>query len=122
VLTAGAERASSTVPNGTSGRLLVLADAADSRWHATIGGKKLEPRTAWGWAQGFAVPAGGGKLEVTYDHGPRRAALIAQVVVLLVVLVLSAPGGRRRRGLEDDITLEDDDVKQPERFVPVAAL
>jgi GT2 family glycosyltransferase len=123
VLPAGAERATATVSSGAANRLLVLADAADSGWHATLGGKELTRRTAWGWAQGFVLPATGGRLELTHDHGPRRAALGAEVVLLLVVLVLSAPAGRHRRGLEDDIDLEEDDgVLHHERFVPVAAL
>jgi GT2 family glycosyltransferase len=122
VLTAGPEKARVVVPSGSGGRLLVLADAVDSGWQARLGGRQLERRTAWGWAQGFVLPAAGGRLELTYDHGPRRAALAAQLVLVLVVLVLSAPGARRRRGLEDDIEVEDDDMKQHERFVPVAAL
>jgi hypothetical protein len=60
----------------------------------------LERRTAWGWAQAFVVPAGGGRLELSYDQGPRHRALAAQLAALAVVLVLAAPAARRRHGLE----------------------
>ncbi|MGB8651281.1 MAG: hypothetical protein WCD35_11530, partial [Mycobacteriales bacterium] len=101
-LTAGAEGARATVPSGPEGRLLVLADAADSGWHATLDGKALPSRTAWGWAQGFVLPASGGRLELWHTHATRQAALGLQAVVLVLLLVLSAPGRRRRRGLEED--------------------
>ena len=121
-LDAGAVSASVRLPAGPAGRLLVLADAADSRWRATLDGRALEGRTAWGWGQGFVLPTKGGHLVVTYRAG-RTGALWVQAALVVVVLVLSIPGGRRRRGLEDDVTLEDEDADVvPTRFVPVVAL
>ena len=122
-LPAGREGAKARVAAGASGRLLVLADAADPRWRATVDGRALSRRTAWGWAQGFALPAGGGVLELRYDQRGRQSELWAQGALVLATLVLSAPGARRRRGLEDDVdVVEQDGRLGPDRRVPVAAL
>jgi hypothetical protein len=88
------------VPAGPPGRLLVVADAASRGWRATVDGAPLDRRTAGGWAQAFVVPAAGGRLEVSYDQGPRHRALAGQLLALAVVLVLAAPAARRRHGLE----------------------
>ncbi len=119
-LKAGPEGADLTLAPGDEGRLLVLADAVDERWQATLDGQELSRRTAWGWAQAFAVPADGGRLVLRYDQSRRHTGLLAQGVVLLSVLVLSAPGARRRRGLEDDV--DEDEMITPDRRLPVAAL
>ncbi len=122
-LRAGREAASARIADGETGRLLVLADAADPKWQAKLDGKTLDRRTAWGWAQGFVLPAGGGTLELTYDQDARTLGLGVQALLLLVVVVLSAPGARRGRGLEDDVDVEDDDVQTGlDRRVPVAVL
>ncbi|MBC7679765.1 MAG: hypothetical protein H7233_12375, partial [Pseudorhodobacter sp.] len=94
--------ASATVPPGAVGRLLVLADAVDQGWQARVDGHRLTRRTAWGWAQGFEVPAAGGYLELRHEQGVRRAALLSQAGLLALVAVLSVPGRRRGSGLEDD--------------------
>jgi hypothetical protein len=99
-LPARRESARTQVAAGPPGRLLVLADAASRGWRASIDGVPLDRRTAWGWAQAFAVPAAGGRLVVSYDQSPRHRALVAQLVALAVVLVLAAPAARRRHGLE----------------------
>jgi GT2 family glycosyltransferase len=112
-LRAGPEAASATLPAG-DGRLLVLADAEDGRWHATVDGRALPRRTAWGWAQAFELPTAGGHLSLTYDQGARHAGLAVQGVLLLVVVVLSVPSARRRRGLEQELQ-EDDDMTEPHR-------
>jgi hypothetical protein len=44
------------VPAGDDGRLLVLAEAADPGWQAELDGERLEPATAWGGVQAFALP------------------------------------------------------------------
>lgn len=123
LLDARREMASDQLPAGPAGRLLVLADATDAGWHATLGGKALPRRTAWGWAQGFVLPAAGGKLLVTYDHTSRNVAVGAELVLVAGVLVLSFPNARRRRGLEDDLDTEENDVRpHHERFVQVTGL
>jgi hypothetical protein len=107
-LETGVQDASTRVPDGPPGRLLVLADAREGGWHASIDGQVLTPRTAWGWAQAFELPPAGGHLRLTHAHTGRRTALVAELVALLAVLVLAVPAGRRRAGLEDDVDIEDD--------------
>ncbi|MCU1595800.1 MAG: conserved rane protein of unknown function [Frankiales bacterium] len=116
-LPSGPITAKASVARGEPGRVLVLADAADRHWRATLNGRPLQARTAWGWAQGFELPTDGGLIQVSYSAGSRRASLWAQAALVLVVLVLSSPGGRRRRGLEE---LDDDDAATGP-FVPVVA-
>ncbi len=122
-LPAGREGARATLQAGPAGRLLVLADAADPRWRATVDGQSLKRVTAWGWAQAFVLPEDGGALQVSYDQTRRHLGLVGQAIGLTAVLVLSAPGARRRRGLEDDVDVEDEDMAgPPQRRLPVAAL
>ncbi|NED01555.1 hypothetical protein G3I55_07780, partial [Streptomyces sp. SID6648] len=52
---------------GRDGRVLRLADTAAEGWTATLDGKPLTRTTVDGWAQGFELPASGGRLDVTYD-------------------------------------------------------
>lgn len=85
---------------GPAGRLLVLAEAADPGWLATLNGQPLPRATAWGWAAAFALPEEGGELRVRHEERARRVALVLQGVALLLVLVLAAPGARPRHGLE----------------------
>lgn len=115
-LEAGSEGASVDVPPGESGRLLVLADAREGGWHARLGGKDLQARTAWGWAQAFVLPAEGGRLELSHAQSGRRAALTVQLVALLGAAVLAVPAGRRRAGLEDDVDVDslDESLRREE--------
>ncbi|HWG94008.1 MAG TPA: hypothetical protein VNU66_07275, partial [Mycobacteriales bacterium] len=66
-----------------------------------LDGEPLEPRTAWGWAQAFALPADGGELVVRHDGG-RTAVVVLQALAVGAVAVLAVPAARRRRGLETD--------------------
>jgi GT2 family glycosyltransferase len=79
---------------GTSGTL-VLAEAAGG-WSATLNGRPLAKLAAPvnGWAQGFTLPAGGGRLVITRDDRARNLSLAAEAVALLAVLVLALPGSR----------------------------
>ena len=123
-LPAGEEGADTAVPRGGPGRLLVVADARDPHWHATLDGKALPGRSAWGWAQAFALPPEGGRLRLRYSQTSRHASLAVQGVLVLLVAVLSAPGARRRRGLEDDVDTEDEespDDHEPTRALAVTA-
>ncbi|MGW8374661.1 glycosyltransferase [Streptomyces sp. ODS28] len=99
---AGAVDSSTQIKGGPQGRVLRLADAADDGWQATLNGKPLSPVTVDGWAQGFKLPANGGKLELTYAGGFGHAAwLWAQGLLAAVVVVLALPG--RRREIDDDL-------------------
>ncbi|MFL6139038.1 MAG: glycosyltransferase [Frankiaceae bacterium] len=101
--------AATRLPAGPPGRLLVVATPAEGHWRASVDGRPLPPRIAWGWAQAFAVPAGGGHLVLAHiDHG-RTAALWCQLGLLLLVLVLAAP------------TVRDDDLPARRQAVPEPA-
>jgi len=96
---------------GPPGRLLVLAEKADDEWVAQLDGTRLTPKTAYGWAQAFELPARAGVIELRRDNSARQSALTVQALVLVVVLVLAAPPIRRR----DDEAVPDlpDDGEQP---------
>jgi hypothetical protein len=98
VLAAGPVGARGEIPVGEPGRLLVLAESADSGWRAEVDGQHLQPATAWGWAQAFRLPPGGGTLRLWHSPGHRTGQLILEAVLvgLVVLLALPTPGGQRR--------------------------
>jgi hypothetical protein len=90
----GSPGVNATVAPGTSGTL-VLAEAAGG-WSATLNGKALAPLAAPvdGWAQGFRLPAGGGRLVIARNQTARDLSLGAEAVALLAAFVLALPGSR----------------------------
>jgi hypothetical protein len=94
VLDAKIGSANVDVGPGEVGRLVVLAEPADSQWHATVDGKPLVTRTAYGWAQAFVLPATGGRLRIGFGGGSRGAWLIVQLVVVVAVIGALLPGRR----------------------------
>ncbi|MGD0065424.1 MAG: hypothetical protein ABSB76_18515, partial [Streptosporangiaceae bacterium] len=78
----------------TSGTL-VLAEAAGG-WSATLNGKPLRTvsEPVDGWAQGFVLPAGGGRLVITRDETARDISLGVEAAALLVAFALALPGTR----------------------------
>ncbi|MGW9440220.1 glycosyltransferase family 2 protein [Streptomyces sp. NPDC055607] len=103
---AGPVEAHTEIPAGAAGRVLRLADRADEGWTATLDGKALTRTTVDGWAQGFELPAQGGRLDVTYDEPLTHTAWIwTQVALGVVLLVLALPG--RRREIDDDLPEEE---------------
>ncbi|MGW5678614.1 glycosyltransferase family 2 protein [Streptomyces sp. NPDC003860] len=108
----GPVTADTTVPDGANGRVLRVADRADDGWRATLDGRALPKKTVDGWAQGFELPAEGGRLELSYDPStPHTGWLWAQGFLVLVLVVLTLPG---RRGEKDD------DLPEPTDAAPVA--
>ncbi|MCF1598452.1 glycosyltransferase family 2 protein [Streptomyces muensis] len=102
---AGPTEIHTTIPGGSEGRVLRLADSADDGWTATLDGTPLTPTTLDGWAQGFELPAEGGRLDVTYDDPITHTAwLWAQGFLALVLVVMALPG--RRRDIDDDLPEE----------------
>uniref|UniRef100_UPI00262D613E glycosyltransferase family 2 protein n=1 Tax=Trebonia sp. TaxID=2767075 RepID=UPI00262D613E len=85
----------SAVSAPASGGTLLLAEPYGG-WTATLNGVALKPLAAPvdGWAQGFALPAGGGKLAITRNNLARDLSLIAELVALLAVCMLALPGKR----------------------------
>ncbi|MET8771739.1 family 2 glycosyl transferase, partial [Streptomyces sp. NPDC004658] len=104
-VTAGPVEIHTTIPSGPAGRVLRLADSAADGWTATLDGKPLTRTTVDGWAQGFQLPSGGGRLDVTYDAPIAHTAwLWAQGALAVVLVVLALPG--RRRDVDDDLPEE----------------
>jgi hypothetical protein len=78
---------------GGPGTVVLLVPEA-SAWRATVGGSRLEPTTALGWAQGFRLPAGaGGDLDVQRDGQDRRLTLllVEALLVLAAVATMARP-------------------------------
>ncbi|WP_260639065.1 glycosyltransferase [Streptomyces angustmyceticus] len=99
---AGPVEAHTKIPGGAGGRVLRLADAADEGWQATLDGTPLKPVTVDGWAQGFALPTGGGTLDLTHENPIGHTLwLWAQGLLAVVLVVLALPG--RRREIDDDL-------------------
>src|ERR1700733_10956334 len=63
---------------------------------AALNGRALPPIAAPvdGWAQGFVLPAGGGKLSISRNDLAREASLLAELIVVLAVCMLALPGKR----------------------------
>jgi GT2 family glycosyltransferase len=102
---AGPVEIHTTIPPGADGRVLRLADTAAEGWTATLDGTPLTRTTLDGWAQGFQLPASGGKLDVTFDAPIAHTAwLWTQGALALVLVVLALPG--RRRDIDDDLPEE----------------
>ncbi|TVZ07090.1 glycosyltransferase [Trebonia kvetii] len=78
-----------------SGGTLVLAEPYGG-WTAKLNGRALTPvkTPVDGWAQGFVLPAGGGKLSLARNDLARVASLVAELLALLVICVLALPGKR----------------------------
>ncbi|CAM5461624.1 integral membrane regulatory protein [Streptomyces avidinii] len=96
----------SKIPAGEPGRTLRIADKAAAGWQATLDGKPLKAKTLDGWAQGFELPAGGGRLDLVHDDALTRTAWHwAQGLLALVLLVMALPG--RRASLDDDLPEEE---------------
>lgn len=102
---AGPVEIHTTIPAGAEGRVLRLADSAAEGWTATLDGEPLTRTTLDGWAQGFELPASGGRLDVTYDDPITHTAwLWTQGALAVVLVVLALPG--RRRDVDDDLPEE----------------
>ncbi|MFE9009484.1 glycosyltransferase [Streptomyces sp. NPDC007875] len=98
----GPVEAHTTVPDGTAGRVLRIADRSAPDWQATLDGKPLKATTVDGWAQGFELPANSGRLDLTYDTPITHTAWVwTQGLLAVVLLVLALPG--RRRNVDDDL-------------------
>ncbi|MFJ1797011.1 glycosyltransferase family 2 protein [Kitasatospora griseola] len=105
VVPSGAHDIWTTVPAGPADRQLRLAEQADPAWQATLDGKPLKAVTLDGWAQGFQLPAEGGRLDVTRTGGLLHTGWAwAQLALGVVVLVLALPG--RRNHNDDDLPEE----------------
>jgi GT2 family glycosyltransferase len=108
----GASGVSAPAAGGT----LLLAEPYGG-WTATLNGRALRPITTPvdGWAQGFTLPAGGGRLSITRDNLPRAVSLLAELVALLAVCVLALPGKRADPAEEADALAAPREAKGAKR-------
>ncbi|MFJ3925389.1 glycosyltransferase [Streptomyces sp. NPDC090022] len=114
----GPVEAHTKIAAGEAGRVLRIADRAAPGWRATLDGKPLTPRTVDGWAQGFVLPAEGGRLDLVHaDSAAGTGWRWTQGALALVLLVLALPG--RRRSLDDD--LPDEEAAIPAQSGPDGA-
>ncbi|WP_170835456.1 glycosyltransferase family 2 protein [Arthrobacter alpinus] len=90
------QNVSAEIPAGGSGRLVVLAERADSGWQATLNGAPLNATNSE-WAQAFELPQDAGTLEIRYVH-PLHAVMTLVQLVLFGLTVLLALPVRARRG------------------------
>jgi hypothetical protein len=86
------------IPAGGPGRTLLLAEPADGGWHATLDGSSVRSRVVDGWAQGYDVPAAGGRFELSHGMWWRHFWLIVQALAVAIVAVLALPGGQMEEG------------------------
>jgi GT2 family glycosyltransferase len=101
----GPVEAHTEIPAGAPGRILRIADRADDGWQAALDGRALKKTTVDGWAQGFELPAEGGRLDLTYEAPLTHTAWVwTQCFLAVVLLVLALPG--RRRDVDDDLPEE----------------
>jgi hypothetical protein len=69
------------------GTVVLLVPEAEV-WHASVGGARLEPTTALGWAQAFKLPAGAsGSLAVERTGQDRRLTLLLVQALLILATV-----------------------------------
>ncbi|HEX9041977.1 MAG TPA: glycosyltransferase [Trebonia sp.] len=82
-----------TVP--ATGGTLVLAEPYGG-WTAKLNGRALKPLTSPvdGWAQGFVLPPGGGRLSITHDDLVRGLSLFLELIAVLAICLLALPGKR----------------------------
>ncbi|MFK0255817.1 glycosyltransferase family 2 protein [Streptomyces sp. NPDC090445] len=108
----GPVEAHTRIPAGEAGRVLRIADSAAPGWRATLDGEPLKAKTLDGWAQGFELPAAGGRLDLVHEDSlPRTAWHWAQGALVLLLLVMALPG--RRVSLDDDLPDEDAAADRP---------
>ncbi len=91
--------AAGSIPAGGDGRLVVLAERADTGWSAWLDGRQLSPTTS-GWAQAFTLPSAGGQIEIRYTTvwEPWLGILQAVVIGLTVLLAIPMPARRPKTG------------------------
>ena len=79
-----------------AGGTLTLAEPASGSWHASVNGRPLTPLPSpvAGWAQGFRLPAGGGRIDITRDQTGRDIMVALEAVILVVVGALALPGAK----------------------------
>ncbi len=95
LLPSGVVDAETDVPSGTGDRLLTVSETRDSGWRASVDGAGLPAQTVDDWAQGFAVPAGAGTLELSHRSPAHLVWLAVEGLLVLAAVVVALPSRRR---------------------------
>ena len=94
-LPAGRVNARVRIPPGTGKRTLLLAEAGDGGWRATLNGEEIRAGTTIdGWAHGFDIPPAGGEFKLTRSDKMRHTWIVVQGIAVLAVVILALPGAR----------------------------
>ncbi|MHA7141994.1 glycosyltransferase [Arthrobacter sp. Sr33] len=96
VVDSGPATVTSIIPAGSADRSLVLAERADAGWQATLDGRVLDSVES-GWSQAFALPADGGRVEVSYETPWEPWAAIGSALVIGLTVLLAIPMPSRPR-------------------------
>ncbi|MGF9664294.1 glycosyltransferase family 2 protein [Arthrobacter crystallopoietes] len=89
--------AGATVPEGPSGRTVLLAERINPGWRATLDGQQLDVADN-GWAQGFRIPENaGGELRIWLSNPWGVWIGTVQVLLIGITVLLAVPIPARRR-------------------------
>ncbi len=104
--------ASSVIAPGTSGTLVL--DEAAGGWSATLNGHPLTAlaHPVYGWAQGFMLPPGGGRLVISRDETARDISLGIEAAALLLAFALALPGTRSAT-VPEAVEVDPDEAAAP---------
>jgi len=94
---------SDNLPKG--GGVLFLGESFDAAWKATAGGRALRHFRAFGWANGWEVPADVTRVEIRAAGGlTRKLLLVVQLMVFMgVTVVLARPKPAPQAAAEDEV-------------------
>lgn len=81
------------------GGLLLIQQSFDPAWSGRLGGSPLKQVPAFGWAQGYVVPAGAAGVVVVGIGSLRLLAVLGQVALWVFAMAL----WRRRTGPAEDV-------------------
>lgn len=82
---------------GAVSRRVVLAEAADDGWRASLDGRALRAADPAGWgAAAFELPAAGGRLRIDYVDNAHDTWLRVQAIIFGLVVLLAIPTPARR--------------------------
>jgi GT2 family glycosyltransferase len=124
ILDSAAVRASVPITDGSPGRQLVLAEAPDSGWQASVDGVLLEPGARQPWGQSYQLPSTAGTLTLEHKSPLHSILLAIQGALVLFVIVLALPTRAPERNLSEELPAEpggrhgrvgDEPVRTPER-------
>lgn len=84
-----------TVPTGSPGRVLVLAEEALSGWSATMNGQKLSATTLPNGLEAWQLPASGGTVAIGYSSVKHVIWEIVGTFTAIAATIMALPFGRR---------------------------